>query len=249
MNIFKNILIIALVIALGYFIFIPRKGSDKVERVPYPVKEYVELEVERVVKMIDEEGLEHAVTREVDNVIKHYEQLSDSAKLEIDSVNRLLGIARNQLKEWRSYAITLEDSLLRAEKVGDTYVYNDKWSEIKFTPDESAGHFSLKYDAKINYAEYWKRDWFLGRKKHYIDFWIEDPRATVNGVKRVKFEPKKPFLGFEIDLVGRVGHDIEFGSEALMRIGNGKLGAGYSYGLKDREWKPVFVGKYNLLKH
>lgn len=245
MKIFKNILIIALAVALGYFILIPKK-KEKIE-VPYPVKEYVELEVERVVKLIDEEGFEHAVTKEVDNVVKHYEQISDSAKLELDSVNRLLGIARNQLKEWRSYAVTLEDSLMKAEKIGDTFVYNDRWSEIKFFPDSQT--FSLKYNATINHAEYYKRDWFLGPKKHYIDFWIEDPRATINSVKRIRFEPKKPFFGFEIDLVGRVGHDIEFGSEALMRIGNGKLGAGYSYGLKDQEWRPSVIGKYNLISY
>src|SRR5690625_1460332 len=245
MKIFKNILIIALAIALGYFILIPKK-KEKIE-VPYPVKEYVELEVERVVKLIDEEGFEHAVTREVDNVIKHYEQLSDSAQMELDSVNRLLGIARNQLKEWRSYAVTLEDSLLRAENVGDTYVYNDKWSEIKFTPDEYAGHFSLKYDAKINYAEYWKRSWILGRKKHYIDFWIEDPRATVNGVKRVKFEPNKPFLGLQIDAVSRVGKNIEVGGEALIKLGNGKIGGGYMYSFDNESWNPVIIGKYGLI--
>lgn len=247
MNIFKNILIIVLFIALGYFIFFPHRRSDKVEKIPYPVKEYVETEVERVVKMIDEEGLEHAVTREVNNVIKHYEQLSDSAQIELDSVNNLLNISRNQLKEWRSYAITLEDSLLRAEKIGDTFVYSDKWSEIKFTPDESAGHFSLKYDAKINYAEYWKKSWFLGKKKHYIDFWIEDPRATVNGVKRIKLEPKKPFLGFQIDAVSRVGKNIEVGGEALIKLGNGKIGGGYMYSFDNEKWNPVIIGKYGLI--
>src|SRR5690625_3910610 len=245
MKVFKNILIIALAIALGYFILIPKK-KEKIE-VPYPVKEYVELEVERVVKLIDEEGFEHAVTKEVDNVVKHYEQLSDSAKNKLDSVTRLLNISRKQLSEWRSYAVTLEDSLMKAEKIGDTFVYNDKYSTIKFFPDSQT--FSLKYNATINHAEYYKRNWFLGPKKHYIDFWIEDPRATINNVKRIRFEPKKPFIGLEIDAVGRVGHDVEFGSEALMRIGNGKLGAGYTYGLNNSEWKPVFVGKYNLISY
>ena len=245
MKIFKNILIVALAIALGYFILIPKK-KEKIE-VPYPVKEYVELEVERVVKLIDEEGFEHAVTKEVDNVVKHYEQISDSAKNKLDSVTRLLNISRKQLSEWRSYAVTLEDSLMRAEKIGDTYVYNDKWSEIKFTPDESAGHFSLKYDAEINYAEYWKKSWFLGKKKHYIDFWIEDPRATVNGVKRIKLEPKKPFLGFQIDAVSRVGKNIEVGGEALIKLGNGKIGGGYMYSFDNEKWNPVIIGKYGLI--
>lgn len=244
MNIFKNILIIVLFIALGYFIFFPHKRSDKVEKIPYPVKEYVETEVERVVKMIDDEGFEHAVTREVDNVIKRYEQLSDSAQIELDSVNRLLGIARNQLKEWRSYAITLEDSLLRAEKIGDTYVYSDKWSEIKFTPNEDAGHFSLKYDAKINYAEYWKKSWFLGKKKHYIDFWIEDPRATVNGVKRIKFEPKEPFLGFKIKASTFHLKDLRVGLDSDLRMGRFNINSGYFYNLDGEKWEPLIKLDY-----
>jgi len=244
MKIIKSILILILLGVCAYLYFNPK---IEVEKEPYYIKEYVDQEVKRVNKQIDEQGFEHAVARAVENVVKRYEQLSDSAQIELDSINNLLNISRNQLKEWRSYAVTLEDSLLRAEKIDDTFVYSDKWSEIKFTPNEDAGHFSLKYDAKINYAEYWKKSWFLGKKKHYIDFWIEDPRATVNGVKRIKFEPNKPFLGLQIDAVSRVGKNIEVGGEALIKLGNGKIGGGYMYSFDNESWNPVIIGKYGLI--
>src|SRR5699024_4237774 len=195
----KNIIIVLLISVCVYLLFF-KKSEKIVERIPEEVVRTVEVEVDRVIKKIDKEGFEHAVMEEVENYTRSYDSIRDSAKQEIDSIISLLEIKKAQLNSYISYSATLEDSLLKATRYTDTsFVYSDKYTKIEFVQDSlKSPYFNFSYDAKINYATYSERRWFLGKKKDYIDFWIADKRATINGVKKLKIEAPERF--FKVDL-------------------------------------------------
>lgn len=241
----KNLLILVLSIVCVYLFFF-RKSETIVEKIPYEVKETVEVEVGRINRKIDAEGFNHAVISEMENQIKGYKQLTDSAKIEIDSITKLLGIKQNQLNQYVSYSATLEDSLLKVTHKTDTsIIYKDKYANIEFIPRYE--HFNFSYNANVNYATYSKRDWFLGRKKDYIDFWISDPRATINGVKRLKIEQKENFFKVDVNAGAYYTNQLNAGFDGGVHFGRMRLGAGYFYDTSENEWRPVFTAKYNLL--
>ena len=101
------------------------------------------------------------------------------------------------------------------------------------------GYFNFKYDAQINYAQYWKKDWFLGKKKQYIDFWIADPRATINGAKRVKFEPSEQKIKVDVNAASFYTDRLSLGVDGGVTVGRTRVGGGYYYDMMDKKWKPV----------
>lgn len=245
----KNILMAILVGLCVWLFFIPKKKV--IEKVPVEVKEFVEIEVERVTKKIDEQGFEHAVAEEVENVVRSRNQLSDSAQIVLDSITNLLNIKDKQLKHYISYSTSLEGKLLEAERTDTSFHYKDKWARIEYVlPKDTLGngHFNFKYNADVNYAEYWKRDWILGRKKHYVDFWIADPRATINGVKRIKFEPKDPFVKVDINASSYYTDRLNLGFDGGVHFGRTRVGGGYFYDMVDNKWRPLVNVKFNILE-
>ena len=184
----KNI-IIGLLVCVCVYMFLFRKKETVVEKIPPEVTRTVELESDRINKKIDEEGIEHAVVSELENTINKYKELHDSARIEIDSITDLLGIKQAQLNSYISYSTTLKDSLLYVTSQTDTsYTFKDKSAVIEFV--EPNKYFNFYYDAKINYATYSERRWFLGKKKDYIDFWIADnlrKGAATNSVQIAEY--------------------------------------------------------------
>ena len=110
------------------------------------------------------------------------------------------------------------------------------------------GYFNFKYDAQINYAQYWKKDWFLGKKKQYIDFWIADPRATINGAKRMKFEPSEQKIKVDVNAASFYTDRLSLGVDGGVTVGRTRVGGGYYYDMMDKKWKPVVGVKYRLLE-
>src|SRR5690606_1518722 len=200
-RVFTALLAVADVVLL--FVLFKERGNNKEKDsgITPIAKEAVRMEVESVTKKIDREGFEHAVISDKVNVIRHVSELDTSARKELDSVTRLLAIERKQLKEWKQYGISVK-AQLDAVRTDTSFRYSDKWTNIEYVKSKdtiSSGHFNFSYNAEVNYAEYWRRRWFLAPKKHYIDFWISDPRATINSVKRVKFEVKEPFVKVDVN--------------------------------------------------
>lgn len=217
-------------------------------------QEMVEAEVRRVNKKIDEKGFEHAVIDEVANVVTSTTVLDSTAIRERDSVIALLGIERKQLREWKQYNVTWRDSVLVAIRNDSGFRYVDKWADIQYVRPKdtiSNGHFNFRYNAELNHAEYWKRGWFLGKKKHYIDFWVADKRATVNGVKRLKFEVEEPKFGMDMGaktLYNGVDRRIYMGGEVGIDIGKVTIQGSYMYSPVDGKWYPFVSGKYKVLE-
>lgn len=246
-RIFTALLAVSVVVLL--FLLFTREG-DKHDSVPVVIKEAVKADVENIKRKIDRQGFEHAVISDKENVVRTVKELDSSAIRELDSARRLLGIKEKQLKHWISYSTTLEGRLLQADRTDTSYRYQDKWTNIEYVITKDTignGHFNFKYNADISYAEYWKRKHFLAPKKHYIDFWINDPRATINGVKRVKIEPKPDKLGVEVNASSYYTDRLNIGFDGSVRVGRGRLGGGYFYDMLDGKWKPLISVKFNLL--
>lgn len=244
----KNLIIVLLALVCAYLYFFKPKEKEAavIERLPKEVVDDVNVEVDRITKKIDSEGVEHALISETDNFIRSYEHLKDSARREMDSITRLLDIKNKQLKEYVSYNATLKDSLLRATHQTDTsYVYEDKYAKIEFNVPNK--YFNFSYDARVNYATYYKRDWFLGPKKHYVDLWVSDPRATINGVKRLKIQPDEPFFKADFKASAFYADQVHVGSQAGVHLGRVRLGAGYYFNTTRREWLPIYTAEYKIL--
>ena len=246
----KNIIIGVLISACVAIWFLRPTTEDKT--IEPTVQQLVDTEVKRVNKKIDEKGFEHAVIDEIENTVNRG-NISDSVKQELDSITKLLGIKDRQLNHYIRYSVTLQDSLLQAKEMvserGDTtYAYSDKWANITYVPNVSGGHFNFKYNAEINYTEYWKRDGFFKPKKHYVDFWISDKRATVNGMNRVKFETKKRPSTLRINTLGMYHDGFHAGADGQIRIGGRYwLGGGYLYDFDGKEWRPIFTGRISII--
>lgn len=250
----KNWIILILAATCIALWFVPRGVKKDDGTVEPDVKQLVDTEVKRVNKRIDEKGFEHAVIAEVENTINTDTKLSDSVRAELDSVLILLDVKENQLKHYIRYSTTLQDSLLKANQIindkGDTvFNYSDKWANITYVPNITGGHFNFKYNAEINYAEYWKRDWFLGKKKYYVDFWLSDKRATINGVSRIKFEPTPPKTKFQVNAVASYYNGgLHSGVDGQVRIGSRYwLGGGYIYDFNKEKWNPIFTTRFSVI--
>lgn len=239
-----------IVILLVRIIWFPRevKVSDDL---PPEAKEAVSADVKNVTKKIDQNGFQHAVIADKENVLKSLNQLDDSSKRKLDSVLLVLNIERKQFKEWRQYNTSIVAKGLPALKTDTGFYYKDKYAHIEFIKGKdslSKEKFNFSYNAEINYAEYHKKDWFLGRKKHYIDFWIADTRATVNGVQRVKIEPKQDKVKVDVNASGFFTDRLNLGVDAGLSVGRARVGGGYYYDMVDRQWKPLVSVKFRLLE-
>ncbi len=97
----KNVGIIFLygiiVILLIKIFWFPNSGKTKVE-LPQEAKEAVNAEVTKITKKIDENGMEHAIISDKENVIQSFYELDDSTKIRLGTVTKLLGIERKQAR-------------------------------------------------------------------------------------------------------------------------------------------------------
>lgn len=248
-RVFTALLAVAVVVLT--YLLLTRKPEKSIDNgVSEAAREVVKLQVKEVIKYIDKEGFTHAVIKDKDNVVNSLNQLDDSSRFKIDSIKALLNIKDKQLKHYISYSSTLEGRLLEAKKTDTSFRYSDSWANIEYVKPKDTltyGHFNFKYNAELNYAEYWEKKNFLSSKKHYIDFWINDPRATINGVKRIKISPKPDRFGIEINASSFYTDRINLGFDGAIRVGRGKYGGGYIYDFSDKKWKPLISVKFNLL--
>lgn len=247
-NIFISLLTVAVVVLLYLLL---SKQENQSDVVPDVVKESVKADVENIVRKIDREGFQHAVISDKENVVRKIKELDSAAIKELDSVKVLLGIKDKQLKHYITYSTTLEGKLLQAEQTDTSFRYEDKWANIEYVISKdtlSAGHFNFKYNADISYAEYWNKKHFLAQKKHYIDFWIADPRAQINGVKRVKIESKKPAVLVDVNASGYYTDRLNVGIDAGINISRARIGAGYFYDMEENKWRALMSAKFKILE-
>lgn len=179
----------------------------------------------------------------------------------VDTVTAALNIARKQLQEVTQIASETRAAKLKADKTIDslkqvTYFYKDKYLELAYRPAKvgdttSNGEFEFKYNDSLNVVQYWKRAWLLGAKKSYIDIYSNDPRTTINGVKRLKVEQKEPAFGLRIQAVSNynfsrglinAGPGVQFDYKRLSLVGS------YYYDFDANLFRPALGARYDLIR-
>lgn len=158
-------------------------------------------------------------------VIKEYELRNDKPSVFIDSMKELLAIKEKQLLQATQVNAMLKSGNLLLKLRSDSlYEYQDKWLKLTYTPESNS--IDLNYALTLSTVKYWKRKWFLAPKAYYIDVFSDDPRVTIENVKRFTIETSKP-----------------------KKFGIG-LNVGYGYGFASNQWQP-YIGaglSYNLIR-
>lgn len=250
----KNLLIVALIALCAFFAFklvTDEKTEDTASiKIAQSGRDLVATDVKSINKKVDERGIERALFDDENQVIHGLMQLNDSSRKEIDSMKNLLKIRDNQIVSYTSVIAIFKDSLLQAKNVGDSlYSYKDKFASIMFNrPNET---FSLQYDAEVNMTEYWKRNWFLGQKRRYVELWMSDPRASINGVKRLRIEPRQDDFGIKIKGIADYSpkhQELSFGGGIEVETKRFEYQASYLYDSKSNKWYPGFTLGFKILE-
>lgn len=186
-----------------YFCKSPKvEEAEKVIAKNEAVAEQVKSQVAIIAKKFDDDGLMHA-TIKAKNEIKP-EQAAYVGVL--DTAAMKLNIQAKKIIELTAVVTKLKAENLKASRTvvlgRPEYGYEDKFAKIRFRPDTvfdtlgvTGGQFDLNYNSELNLVQYKKRNWFLGANKSYIDIWANDPRNTVNGVKRLTVKQESPDYG------------------------------------------------------
>lgn len=130
-----------------------------------------------VVRWKDKYGKEH---------LRSEKLVVDKAIIEAVSVEqaRLLKIKPKQIEG--STIVTTET--IFKEKF-DT-LYQDNYIYIEKTKDS----LSLALNDTLIFTEYWKRTWFLGRKRHFVDLQNKNPYIKLTGLKTIEAKGKSPTI-------------------------------------------------------
>lgn len=123
---------------------------------------------------------------------------------QLDGINRRMSnleyLYKITAKAMDSVKVKLNDTTrYYVNDKGDTLIfkatdfkYNDKWASFKakqITPDSSILTYSVT--APLTGGMYWKRKWFLGKKKYYGEITSENPHIVIPELLNIKVGRKK----------------------------------------------------------
>lgn len=218
--------------------------------IPDAAKAAVSEDVKNFVTQRDKKGIERLIFEDNQKVLASA-NLTDSAEVFKKKYLEQLDINQDQARTISMFNATIGASKLPAQKVDSGFRYSDRNLSIDFVFNKDSinkGHFNYQYNANINYAEYSKKSWIFGKKKDYVQFWIEDPKATINGAKRLVFEHKQPKASVDVSLAAMHVGNIYGGPLAEANIGNMAVGLGYFYDFERRSWFAPVTVKYRLAR-
>ena len=237
------------------------KRISKYDKDDASIKKQIQTSATIISRKIDKFGLNHVTIAEGENVLPR-ELINDVAVSPgiLDTTAMALDILKKQIQSITVINSTLEAKNLRAEKHLDSlkreiYIYNDRFVSLKFKPADTINKeatFDFKYDAKLNYVQYWKKKFpIIGAKRSYIDIWSDDPRTSINGVNRLKIEEREPQFGLRIQMRSIysltsqklfVGPGVSFDFKRYNILG-------YSYyNVTDNRWIKAVGINYDLIR-
>lgn len=240
-------------IAIGVLIYFRVNDTTTPEdkAIKEQAKINVDLDVKNLSKKLDKQGMQHLIMSDKINIIESTKQLNDTSRKQIDSLTKQLNIKEKQLKEWVQYAVNIRDSFMTAKQENDTsFRASNKWANFQFVipaDKEKDKYFNYSYNAEVNFVKYWQKKTFISSKKDYIDFWLNDPNATINGVKRVKIEAANRSR-LEINAIGLYHNKaVNAGFEGTFKKDRFSIGAGGVYDMNERQWNPIIIAKFKIL--
>lgn len=187
-------LLTALIILVSCYAYKQNGEARKLRNDRETIEKLVYAEARIITRYVDKHGMNQAlavVAKEVasEEINAVTDNTSDSDALSIyllkRQVNDLIKISTGVRAENLASAFKI-DSLSRR-----VYFYQDRYLKLSYRPPMDTidkGTFDFNYDADLTVNQYQKRNGFLGAKKNFIDIYSNDPRTTVNGVKRLSIE-------------------------------------------------------------
>jgi hypothetical protein len=181
---FAVLLFVAVVAIRGWI----RQAKDN-----YILKEHVVQREDSLQYYKDAQGREHAsrllLQADMGTIKMFYRK-------EVDSLVKSLGIKEKQL---RSFAVvgTQNTGTIKAKidsvpgKNYRTFSYTDQWMNMHGMISDS---LSLKYQYRdsLILSNYWKRKWFLGKKRYFQDGYSLNPDVHFTGLSGAELLVKEP---------------------------------------------------------
>lgn len=253
-----GVMVIVTLISIGFAVYYYQKPAEKIV-IPSEAKKLASIEVQSAVKKIKGSGgVERAILEDKKNLIKTITELDTSSRDSVRILVKKLGIAEKQLQHYVGYTAKIENSLARAARINDsTYRHSNPNISIDFVMKNALGdvsvrdssYFKYKYQAKINYAEYNSKGFLGFGKKDYIEVWLDDPNATIQGMQRFRIEPKKDNFGVNVGASVLLLEDKPLvGPSVDVRLGRSTFTGEYLRNFSDKKWTPSFRYKFNLLE-
>lgn len=226
-------------------------------------KKAIETEAKIISRKVDQFGAEHVTLDAKENIFpKSVFKTSVAVSTGIlDTTALALKIQKKQIQDLTVVLSTVKAEKLKAEKQLDSlksefYSYSDKYVNLKFRPPDSltntTGSFDFTYNAELNTVQYYKRSFpIVGAKKSYTDIWSNDPRTTINGVKKFSIAQRDPEFGLRLQLRSiygvtsqkfYAGPGVSFDFKRFNFLG-------YTYyNYTDQRWQNVVGINYDLIR-
>ena len=256
-----GILIAALIVVSVYCWRLSRELAQR-DQVKQKQVAAVQAEAEIIARKVDKQGLQHATIEAARNVIP-YSVVREPAVSPgiLDTTAMAIGILKKQIQDLTVVNTTLKAENLKAQQFiaannKPAYRFSDKWLNVTYTPGNPGdstdkGSFDFAYNADLNITQYWKRKWFLGAKKSYIDIYSNDPRTTVNSVKKLTVEQDAPSFGLRVQAASsynfRTGM-ITAGPGLQFDFKRFSIQGSYQYSWEDEHWRPAIQTRYDLVR-
>lgn len=253
----KTILIyilVAIVAIMGYQLYQRYRLEQDSKNVNLP-KTAVSIQAEEIARKVDEQGVEHVIYKEAEPILKLIEvKVEDKTK--VDSLLNLAGVKDKQLKSLSTIVANVQQENIQLKRMIDNvtqdtvYAYKDKYLDLSFKRQSDTVTFgSFSYNFDFNQVQYWKRDWFLGAKKSYVDVWSSDPRVKIRGVDRLQIKQVVPEFGLRVQ--GNAQWNPQtgaFGYGPALRIDMDRFSfqGTYTYFPELKHWTPVVSGNFDF---
>lgn len=253
------IILTAAIFAAFYY----KSKFEEKETIPSGLKEQIQTEATIIARKVDKNGLSHVTLEAAKNVVP-FNSINKVAISQgiMDTTALALGILKKQIEDLKVINSTLKADNLRAYEVANAngskaYSYKDKFIDLTYTPpvakldSNDFGKFDFTYNADLNIIQYWKRSWFLGAKKSYIDIYSNDPRTTVNGVKQLTIKQEQPTFGLRIQAAGNFNPQtgsIGVGPGARIDLGRISIQGNYTWYPESGRWRPSINANYDLIR-
>lgn len=200
--------IAAALIALGSIVtnVVQYAGKQDEKRLIDDVLKKTENGQAKIEKQYQRKGQNHTVIKEVPVTSLEAKKVA-VGNTYLDTVSKALKIAADKITELTKVNATLTAKVKLLEKeivIGDSTInyiktHKDKWLYAEYDPITDS--LLLNYNVVLNAAKYKTTKGLLGPKQEYLDFYSDDPRVAINGVKRFSQDitPRKKKFGLGIN--------------------------------------------------
>lgn len=206
----------------------------------------------------DQQGLSHVQIKADQNKIPAATLKDTTAHIKgiLDTVKKALDLGSlQQIEELTQEVISLKEQIklksVRDSSGRNVLAFNDPWLSVKYSPLDSV--LNLHYDAKITATRFFRYPipfiHFI-KSQDYIDFFGDDPRMTINGVKHATFTQPDPLFGFSADakasyLINSGRLVPSFGAD--LRVGKFYFEGREYYSIRNDKFLPMVSVGYKYL--